>query len=70
MEPRIMVRAKRASTAERPTQPSLDLRSRAPWFYPDRYRALAQDFETEGPRGRFDMDVVYHGPQFGVVFRF
>ena len=35
METWIMVRAKRARTAERPTQPSLDLRSRAPWFYPD-----------------------------------
>jgi len=39
METWIMVRAKRARTAERPTQPSLDLRSRAPWFYPDRLTA-------------------------------
>ena len=35
METWIMVGAKRARNAERPTQPSLDLTSRAPWFYPD-----------------------------------
>ncbi len=35
METWTMVGAKRARNAERPTQPSLDLTSRAPWFYPD-----------------------------------
>ena len=34
------------------------------------YRALAQDFDDEGPNDRFDLDVIYHGPQLGVVFHF
>jgi hypothetical protein len=49
METWIMVRAKRARTAERPTQPSLDLRSRAPWFYPDRSTASSGSKKIGSP---------------------
>ena len=34
------------------------------------YRALGQDFEEAGERERFSMDVIYHGPVFGVGIHF
>ena len=36
------------------------------WFG---YMALGQDFDA-GPSERLALDLVYHGPQLGVFFRF
>jgi hypothetical protein len=50
METWTMVGAKRARNAERPTQPSLDLTSRAPWFYPDPHRVRQGGVDPSGDR--------------------
>ncbi len=34
------------------------------------YRALGQDFKDTGANERFDLDVTYYGPLFGVGFHF
>ena len=34
------------------------------------YRALGQDFKDAGGSERFSLDVIYHGPVFGVGFHF
>lgn len=34
------------------------------------YRGIGQEFENSGNDGRFDMDVIYHGPQVAVAFHF
>jgi hypothetical protein len=49
METWTMVGATRARTAERPTQPSFDLTSRAPWFYPDPHHSRPLFRTTEDP---------------------
>jgi hypothetical protein len=34
------------------------------------YRALGQDFKDAGGSERFSLDVIYHGPVFGLGFHF
>ena len=60
METWIMVGATRARTAERPTQPSLNLTSRAPWFYPDRDSAVGRTQHESCPRFEPDSPVQTH----------
>ncbi len=66
METWTMVGASRARTAERPTQPSLDLRSRAPWFYPDPNPAERLDVAAGGQqvqitRGQLSAELLGRG---------
>lgn len=57
-----MDKAKRAQTAETPKQPSLGLKLRAPYLYPDRKQARRRD-----PGDRVGLDRAPRHAQFGAV---